>query len=76
MDDNYFELLSEEELELNRRFRECTTMEELQRLYEETQPLNENNETIEYPEMNMSLEEFIRKYNMIDIKDLKGKYGF
>lgn len=75
-DYDYFDLLTEEELELNRRFRECTSMEELQKVAEETKFLNENTETIRYPEISMTLEEFKQKYNMIDIRDLKGKYGF
>lgn len=42
----------------------------------ETKILDEDIENIQYDNIDMSIEEFKEKYDLIDIKDLKGKYGF
>ena len=65
-----------EPLEFHRRFEQCTTIEELKQLEEELNLLNDNVETIQYKSFDMSIKEFKEKYGYIDIKDLKGKYGF
>ena len=61
MEDRTLQLLTEEELEIHRRFERCSTIEEIRQLEED---------------IDMSIEEFKEKYGLIDIKDLKGKYGF
>lgn len=70
------ELLSEDELQLNKRFEMCKTMEELKALENEINLLNENDAEQQYMQINMTLEEFKKKYDLVDIRDLKGKYGF
>lgn len=77
MIDKSLELLTEEELNLNKRFEECKTIEELKALEKEINVLYENNaDTRQHKQINMSLEEFKKKYDLVDIRDLKGKYGF
>ena len=76
MEDKSLQLMTEEELEIHRRFIQCTSIEELRQLEEELNLLNENVETIQYKSFDMSIEEFKERYGYIDIKDLKGKYGF
>lgn len=73
---NYDDLLSEEELEILKKFEQCTTIEELKQLEREVNFLNENKDPIEYENMDMSIEEFKDKYGYVSIEDLKGKYGF
>lgn len=76
MEDKSLQLLTEEELEFHRRFEQCTTIEELRQLEEEMNRFYENSEPIQEEDIDMSIEEFKEKYDLIDIKDLKGKYGF
>ena len=45
-------------------------------LEREVNLLNENKGPVEYEDSDMSIEEFKEKYDLIDIRDLKGKYGF
>lgn len=76
MEDKSLQLLTEEELEILKKFEQCTTIEELKQLEREVNILNENKSPIEYEDMDMSTEEFKEKYDLIDIRDLNGKYGF
>ena len=76
MEDKSLQLLTEEELEILKKFEQCTTIEELKQLEREVNMLNENKSPIEYEDMDMSTEEFKEKYDLIDLRDLKGKYGF
>ena len=76
MNEDYFDLLTEEELAINKRVRECNTIEELLQLADELSALNENSDFANRKVINMSVEEFKKKYNLVDIKDLNGKYGF
>ena len=69
-------LLTEEELELFRKAENCTTIEELQKLEKETSTINEGINKTSRIVTDMTVEEFTKKYDLIDIKDLKGKYGF
>ena len=69
-------LLTEEQLEYHRRFEQCTTIEELRQLEEEMNLRYKNEEPLQEEDIDMSIEEFKEKYGLIDIKDLKGKYGF
>ena len=69
-------LLTEEQLEYHRRFEQCTTIEELRQLEEEMNFRYKNEEPLQEEDIDMSIEEFKEKYGLIDIKDLKGKYGF
>ena len=69
-------LLTEEQLEYHRRFEQCTTIEELRQLEEEMNFWYKNEEPLQEEDIDMSIEEFKEKYGLIDIKDLKGKYGF
>ena len=71
-----FELLTEEELELFKKAENCTTIEELQNLEKETSTINEGISQTSHIITDMTVEEFTKKYDLIDIKDLKGKYGF
>ena len=70
------QLLTEKELEIHKKFVQCTTIEELKQLEDELNLLNENVEAIQYKSFDMSIEEFKEKYGYISIKDLRGKYGF
>ena len=76
MENKSLGLLSEEELEYHKRFMSCTTIEELQKMADDTNHINENVDSIQYRTIDIPLEEFKNKYDLIDIKDLKGKYGF
>ena len=69
----FWEFLTEEEWAYHKRFMACTTIEELQQLGEEMNAFFEDKpiRAIEMP-----IEEFKKKFDLIDIKDLKGKYGF
>lgn len=69
-------LLTEEELELFRKAGNCTTIEELQKLEKETSTINEGINQTSQIVTDMTVEEFTKKYDLIDINDLKGKYGF
>ena len=68
--------LTEEELELFRKAENCTTIEELQKLEKESSTINEGISQTNYIITDMTVEEFTKKYDLIDIKDLKGKYDF
>ena len=68
--------LTAEELEYHKKFEQCSTIEELQKLADETNLLYENNTQIQYREIDMTIDEFKEKYGLVDINDLKGKYGF
>ena len=68
--------LTAEELEYHKRFEQCSTIEELQKLADETNLLSENGTQIQYREIDMTIEEFKEKYGLVGINDLKGKYGF
>lgn len=74
MEDKSLELLTEEQLEYHRRLEQCTTIEELRQLEEEMNLRFKDEEQEE--DIDMSIEEFKEKYDLIDIRDLKGKYGF
>lgn len=76
MEDKSLQLLTEEQLEVHRRLEQCTTIEELREIEEELNLLNENVELSQEEDIDMSIEEFKEKYGLINIKDLKGKYGF
>ena len=69
-------LLTEEQLEYHRRFEQCTTIEELRQLEEEMNFWYKNEEPLQEEDIDMSIEEFKERYGLIDIKDLKGEYGF
>lgn len=69
-------LLTEEELELFKKAKNCTTVEELQKLDKETNTINEGMSQTSHIITDMTVEEFTKKYDLIDINDLKGKYGF
>ena len=69
-------LLTEKELELFRKAENCTTNEELQKLEKETNEINEGISQTSHIITDMTVEEFTKKYDLIDINDLKGKYGF
>ena len=69
-------LLTEKELELFRKAENCTTNEELQKLEKETNTINEGMSQTSHIITDMTVEEFTKKYDLIDINDLKGKYGF
>ena len=73
---DYSKLLTKEQLEFQKRVQSCTTIEELKVLSEEMNLLNENSSQSNYRELNMTIEEFTQKYDLTDIKDLQGKYGF
>lgn len=76
MEDKSLLLLTEEELDILKRFEQCTTIEELKQLEREVSLLNESKGSIVYEDMDISTEEFKDKFDLIDIRDLKGKYGF
>ena len=69
-------LLTEKELELFRKAENCTTIEELQKLEKETSTINEGISQTSHIITDMTVEEFTKKFDLIDINDLKGKYGF
>jgi hypothetical protein len=69
-------LLTEKELELFGKAENCTTNEELQKLEKETNEINEGISQTSHIITDMTVEEFTKKYDLIDINDLKGKYGF
>ena len=69
-------LLTDEELELFRKVENCTTIEELQKLEVETNTINESRIPSSHIITDMTVDEFTKKYDLIDINDLKGKYGF
>ena len=69
-------LLTEEELELLKKVESCTTIEELQKLEVEMTTINESRTTSSHIITDMTVDEFTKKYDLIDINDLKGKYGF
>lgn len=75
-DSAYWELLTEEERAFHKRFKACTTMEELRQLGEEMDQFFKDNPQPPKVIDNMTLEEFKQKYDLIDIRDLTGKYGF
>ena len=76
MEDKSLELLTEEQLEYHRRLEQCTTIEELWQLEEEMNLRFKDEEQMQEEDIDMSIEEFKEKYDLIDIRDLKGKYGF
>lgn len=76
MEEEALSFLTAEELEYHKKFEQCSTIEELQKLADETNLLYENNTHIQYREIDMTIEEFKEKYGLVDINDLKGKYGF
>lgn len=76
MDNKSLELLSEKEQMIIKKINSCTTIEELREVEKEFSNINEGKESTHYSEHNMSIEEFKNKYDLIDIKDLRGKYGF
>ena len=69
-------LLTEKELELFRKAENCTTIEELQKLEKETSTINEGISQTSHIITDMTVEEFTKKFDLIDINDLKVKYGF
>lgn len=75
MDDKILELLSEEQLKIHNRLCNCTTMQELRQVVLDASKLNESTDP-QPLEIGMSIEEFKKKYDLVDIEDLKGKYGF
>ena len=68
-----WELLTEEERTFDKRLEACNTIEELQLVGEE---INAFYKDKPIRTIDMTIEEFTKKYDLIDIKDLKGKYGF
>ena len=69
-------LLTEEEFELFKKAENCTTIEELLKLEKETNTINEGMSQTSHIITDMTVEEFTKEYDLIDINDLKGKYGF
>lgn len=51
MEDKSLQLLTEEELDILKRFEQCTTFEELKQLEREVNLLNENKGPIEYEDI-------------------------
>ena len=76
MEEEALSFSTAEELEYDKRFKQCSTIEELQKLADETNLLYENNSQIQYRKIDMTIDEFKEKYGLVDINDLKGKYGF
>lgn len=75
MENKVLTLLSEEQLEIHNKLCNCTTMEELQEVALDALRINESVD-LQSLEIGMSIEDFKKKYDLIDIKELKGKYGF
>lgn len=75
MEDKALLRMSDEELELHRKMESCTTIEELRELVNEYNILIEN-QGHEKINLDMTEEEFKKVYGYINIRDLKGKYGF
>ncbi len=73
---DYNDLLTEEELKLFKKADNCSTIEELQKLEKETKNITEGISQTSHIITDMTVDEFTEKYDLIDIDDLKGKYGF
>ena len=59
------ELFTGEAKEYFAKSRNCKSSEERRKLIQEDNLLNESNESAEYPYVDMSLEDFIKKYNLV-----------
>lgn len=64
------ELFTSEAKEYFAKSRNCKSSEERRRLIYEDNLLNESTESIEYPYVDMPLEDFIKKYNLV-VRDKK-----
>ena len=59
------ELFTDEAKDFFEKSRNCKSFEERRKLIEEDNLLNESEEEVEYPYVDMSLEDFIKKYNLV-----------
>ena len=64
------ELFTSEAKEYFAKSRNCESSEERRKLIYEDNLLNESTESIEYPYVDMPLEDFIKKYNLV-VRDKK-----
>jgi len=64
------ELFTSEAKEYFAKSRNCKSSEERRKLIYEDNLLNESTESIEYPYVDMPLEDFIKKYNLV-VRDKK-----
>ena len=76
MENKSLALLSEKGIEIHKRLLECETIEELQAIVLDTEIFNEDKSNACFIELDISEEEFEKMYDLIDIDNLKGKYGF
>ena len=73
LENKVLELLTSKELELTRKFSKCKTLDELDALSKETM-ICENVNCIQCKKIDMSIEDFKKKYDLVEETELFGKY--
>ncbi|MGM9745555.1 MAG: hypothetical protein ACI30H_01140 [Paludibacteraceae bacterium] len=73
--DKSFELMTEEQRKFHEEFHNCKTYEEVEALMEREQKLNESRKNNDIPHLDMTLEEFRKKYHTKPLSEGFKKYG-
>jgi len=75
MEDKSLELLTEEGRKLHEEFTQCQSMEEIEELKKRWDKLNESRENNETPRVDMTAEEFCKKYGLVSLEEIKERHG-
>lgn len=73
MEDKSLELLTEDELIFHEEFCRCESREEVFELDKRTRRLNESRGEVEIPRLDMTLEEFRKKYHTTPLEEIMKK---
>lgn len=73
MEDKSLELLTEEERKLHEEFTQCQNWGEVQEFLKKVKRLNESRENNEIPRLDMTLEEFRKKYHTVSYEEVMEK---
>lgn len=67
--------LVEEDMKLHNEFHHCQNDEELEKFMKKIEMINEISENNEIPHLDMTYEEFLKKYHCVDSEEIRNKYG-
>lgn len=75
MEDKSLELLSEDGRRLLEEFRLCQNEEEVQALIERQEKLNESRKNAKIKHLDMTADEFCKKYGLVSIEEIMERNG-
>lgn len=75
MEDKTLELMTEGQRKLHEEFTQCQNWDELEALYKKMEKLNESCNDNGIPRVDMTAEEFCKKYGLVSIEEIMERNG-